>query len=182
MKKTLARIPPPSHLQRKVTLIFTYSVYVETNSLLHLKSTYPSVIQTPTSNQRCTQVFIQVYPGLYPTKIDVVEAILLRFLRLCFLRSKFHKFNFFICCSSKAVYKGCRHYSVSVMVDIFGRSVTETLRGKQGPRGIRGGIKDICTWFPAGALSQFRKHEETACFLLENLSTDIIKEGSKIKE
>ena len=68
------------------------------------------------------------------------------------------------------------------MVDIFGRSISETQRGKQGPRGIRGGIKDICTWFPASTLSQFQKHDEKACFLLKDLSTDIVKDGSKIKE
>ena len=66
------------------------------------------------------------------------------------------------------------------MVDIFGRSIYQSPRGKQGPQGPPGGIKDLCAWFPKSTILQFRKHEETACFLLDDIQNDIIKEGSKI--
>ena len=68
------------------------------------------------------------------------------------------------------------------MVDIFGRSIAQSLRGKQGPRGIPGGIKDFCTWFPKSTLCQFRNHEEKGCFLLEDLSHDIHRVSSEIIE
>ena len=68
-----------------------------------------------------------------------------------------------------------------IMVDIFGRSVTQSLRGKQGPAGPPGGIKDLCAWFPKSTLKDFQKYEEIGCFLLNNISTDIEKEGKNIK-
>ena len=59
------------------------------------------------------------------------------------------------------------------MVDIFGASRSKgAIRGRRGPPGKDGSIKDLCQWMPAGTLQNLWKYEETGSFHLGK-STDV---------
>ena len=50
-------------------------------------------------------------------------------------------------------------------VDIFGASrLKEGIRGKRGPPGPAGSIKDLCLWMSKGTLANLQKYEEVVCF------------------
>ena len=67
-------------------------------------------------------------------------------------------------------------------LDIFGssRGRISNTRGKRGPPGRPGGIRDLCKWLPRSTLSIMQKHEMAACYLLQD-PTDITKEGKSVK-
>ena len=59
------------------------------------------------------------------------------------------------------------------MVDIFGASRSKgAIRGRRGPPGKDGSIKDLCQWMPAGTLQNLWKYEEMGSFHLGK-STDV---------
>ena len=60
------------------------------------------------------------------------------------------------------------------------------LQGIVGPRGKRGeqgisGVADLCRLMPYTVLKNLRKNDEVACFIITDLSKDILREGDKIK-
>ena len=68
-------------------------------------------------------------------------------------------------------------------VDIFGASrggKASASRGKRGPPGKPGSIRDLCKWLPKTTLATLRKHEENGCFILQ--SDDDIKMSGKTIE
>ena len=55
-------------------------------------------------------------------------------------------------------------------------------RGSPGPKGSPGTITDLCTWMPHTVLKNLQENEEAGCFFIADLSKDIKREGSVIKQ
>ena len=53
-------------------------------------------------------------------------------------------------------------------------------RGKRGEQGISG-VADLCRLMPYTVLKNLRENDEVACFLITDLSKDVLREGDKIK-
>ena len=69
----------------------------------------------------------------------------------------------------------------SVIADIFGANRTKgAVRGKRGPSGKPGSVKDLCKWLRNLAKNILQKYEEGCCLLLDDLSHDIIRKGKEI--
>ena len=69
---------------------------------------------------------------------------------------------------------------------VQGPSGPAGLQGIAGPRGKRGqpgisGVADLCRLMPYTVLKNLRENDEVACFLITDLSKDILRDGDKIK-